>query len=118
VGGIDEKIEGFFRVCDSAGLTGKQGVLIPKRNRHHLMLNKEVTQAVAQGRFHVYAAENASEGIELLTGHVCGLPGTAGGYASDTLLGRAQKTLQTYRRACHLAEHPKVNHKHSRFRNP
>jgi predicted ATP-dependent protease len=118
VGGINEKIEGFFRVCDSAGLTGKQGVLIPKRNRHHLMLNKEVTQAVALGRFHVYAAENASEGIELLTGHVCGLPGTAGGYASDTLLGRAQKTLQTYRRACHLAEHPKVNHKHSRFRNP
>ena len=70
VGGINEKIEGFFRICDTAGLTGQQGVLIPQRNRRHLMLTSEVTQAVAQGRFHVYTAEHVSEGIELLTG--CG----------------------------------------------
>ncbi|MCF8161163.1 MAG: AAA family ATPase [Polaromonas sp.] len=106
VGGINEKIEGFFRICDRAGLTGEQAVLIPQRNRRHLMLSHEVTQAVAQGQFHVYTAEHVSEGIELLTGHASGLPGTASGYASDTVLGRAQETLQAYRRACRLADHP------------
>jgi len=114
VGGINEKIEGFFRICDSAGLTGLQGVLIPQRNRRHLMLSHEVTQAVAQGRFHVYTAEHVSEGIALLTGCTSGLPGTAGAYASGTVLGRAQKTLQAYRRACQLADHPKPGHRRRR----
>jgi predicted ATP-dependent protease len=114
VGGINEKIEGFFRICAQAGLTGEQGVLIPKRNRRHLMLSSEVAQAVAQGRFHVYAAEHVSEGIELLTGMPCGLPGTPRGYASDTVLGRAQETLQGYRRACHLATHPRVGRRRGR----
>jgi hypothetical protein len=78
------------------------------------MLSSEVTQAVAQGRFHVYTAEHVSEGIELLTGCASGLPGTASGYAPDTVLGRAQKTLQTYRRACQLADHPKIGHRRGR----
>jgi hypothetical protein len=78
------------------------------------MLSSEVTQAVAQGRFHVYTAEHVSEGIELLTGHVSGLPGTASGYAPDTVLGRAQKTLKTYRQACRLADAPKAGRKHGR----
>ena len=114
VGGINEKIEGFFRICATAGLTGLQGVLIPQRNRRHLMLSSEVTQAVAQGRFHVYTAEHVSEGIELLTGHPSGLPGMASAYAPDTVLGRAQKTLQAYRRACQLADHPKAGRKRGR----
>jgi predicted ATP-dependent protease len=114
VGGINEKIEGFFRICDTAGLTGQQGVLIPQRNRRHLMLSPEVTQAVAQGQFHIYTAEHVSEGIELLTGAVSGLPGTASGYAPDTVLGRAQKTLQTYRQACQLADSPKAGRKRGR----
>ena len=114
VGGLNEKIEGFYRICAQAGLTGEQGVLIPQRNRRHLMLSHEVTQAVAQGRFHVYTAEHVSEGIALLTGHASGLPGTASGYAQDTVLGRAQDTLQAYRRACHLAEQPRIGRKRGR----
>ena len=114
VGGINEKIEGFFRICDTAGLTGQQGVLIPERNRRHLMLSSEVAQAVAQGRFHVYTAEHVSEGIELLTGCASGLPGTASGYAPDTVLGHAQLTLQTYRRACQRVDSPKVGRKRGR----
>ncbi|MDP1655665.1 MAG: ATP-binding protein [Hylemonella sp.] len=99
VGGINEKIEGYFRSCELMGLTGEQGVLIPRRNRRHLMLDRRVVEAVAQGRFRIYTAELASEGMELLTGLPFGELGT-GGYPPDTVLGRAQKTLQDYRRAC------------------
>jgi len=99
VGGINEKIEGYFRSCELMGLTGQQGVLIPRRNRRHLMLDRRVVAAVAQGRFHIYTAELASEGMELLTGLPFGELG-AGGYPPDTVLGRAQKTLQDYRKAC------------------
>ncbi|MEA3394310.1 MAG: ATP-binding protein [Pseudomonadota bacterium] len=99
VGGINEKIEGYFRSCELMGLTGQQGVLIPRRNRRHLMLDRRVVEAVAQGRFHIYTAELASEGMELLTGLPFGELG-AGGYPPDTVLGRAQKTLQDYRKAC------------------
>jgi predicted ATP-dependent protease len=114
VGGLNEKIEGFYRICAQAGLSGEQGVLIPARNQRHLMLGAEVTQAVAQGKFHVYTAEHVSEGIELLTGHPSGLPGTASGYAPDTVLGRAQDTLQAYRRACHLVDHPRPGRRRGR----
>ncbi|WP_296495483.1 ATP-binding protein [Rhodoferax sp.] len=114
VGGINEKIEGFFRICATAGLTGRQGVLIPQRNRRHLMLSSEVAQAVAQGRFHVYTAEHVSEGIELLTGCASGLPGTASGYAPGTVLCHAEQTLQAYRRACRLAGRPNVGRKRGR----
>lgn len=99
VGGINEKIEGYFRSCELMGLTGEQGVLIPRRNRRHLMLDRRVVEAVAQGRFRIYTAELASEGMELLTSLPFGELG-AGGYPPDTVLGRAQKTLQDYRRAC------------------
>jgi len=99
VGGINEKIEGYFRSSELMGLTGQQGVLIPRRNRRHLMLDRRVVAAVAQGRFHIYTAELASEGMELLTGLSFGELG-AGGYPPDTVLGRAQKTLQDYRKAC------------------
>jgi len=99
VGGINEKIEGYFRSCELMGLTGAQGVLIPRRNRRHLMLDPRVVAAVAQGRFHIWTTELASEGMELLTGLPFGELG-AGGYPADSVLGRAQKTLQDYRKAC------------------
>jgi predicted ATP-dependent protease len=114
VGGINEKIEGYFRICETAGLDGKQGVLIPHRNRRHLMLESKLLQAVSQGLFHIYTAEHVSDGIALLTGYSSGMPIAAGGYAHDSVLGLAQKTLQSYRRACQLAEHPKVSRKNSR----
>jgi predicted ATP-dependent protease len=99
VGGINEKIEGYFRSCELLGLDGRQGVLIPQRNRRQLMLSPHVVQAVADGRFQVYTAEQASDGMELLTGQAFGTLGPRG-YAAKTVLGRAQKTLQDYRRAC------------------
>jgi len=110
VGGINEKIEGYFKSCELLGLDGTQGVLIPSRNRRHLMLDAGVVEAVALGRFHIYTATQASEGMELLTGVRFGSL-DVGGYAADTVLGMAQKTLQKYRHACeNLDTHPPERH--------
>ena len=114
VGGINEKIEGYFRVCETAGLDGSQGVVIPRRNRRHLMLERKVIEAVARGLFHIYTAEHVSDGMELLTGISFGVVGGAGDYSPDSVLGHAQKTLQTYRRACQVAGHQKPGRKSSR----
>lgn len=116
VGGINEKIEGYFRSCETVGLDGRQGVLIPHRNRRHLMLERKVVEAVAQGRFHVYTAERASEGLELLTGMSFGQMNPAGIYPPDSVLGHAQKTLQDYRRACQLSGQHKPGRKHKQPR--
>jgi predicted ATP-dependent protease len=99
VGGINEKIEGYFRSCELLGLDGHQGVLIPERNRRHLMLAKNVVEAVAKGRFHIYSADMASQGMELLTGTPFGHL-VSNEYPIDTVLGRAQRTLQAYRQSC------------------
>lgn len=72
IGGVNEKIEGFFDICRGRGLTGDQGVLIPAVNRKHLMLRQDVVEAVSAGRFHVYPVETVDEGIELLTGRPAG----------------------------------------------
>ena len=113
VGGINEKIEGFFRVCEAAGLDGAQGVLVPRRNLRHLMLGRHVLAAVREGRFHVHAVEDVSEAIELATGVPAGVADEHGNYPHGSVLGAAQKTLHAYRRACHVAEHPpqKVGHR-------
>jgi predicted ATP-dependent protease len=118
VGGINEKIEGYFRICAKAGLDGSQGVLIPQRNRRHLMLDREVAAAVANGLFHIHTAEHAGEGMELLSGLPFGAADAAGVYPSDSVLGKAQGTLLAYRRACqisghHEPEHPKPEHPRS-----
>jgi predicted ATP-dependent protease len=114
VGGINEKIEGFFRVCETAGLDGSQGVLIPHRNRRHLMLEHKIIDAVANGLFHIYTAEHASEGIELLTGLPAGSTNGTGNYPHDSVLGHAQNILLTYRRACQALDHPKTGRKQLR----
>ena len=114
VGGINEKIEGYFRVCETAGLDGSQGVLIPSRNRRHLMLERRVIEAVEQGLFHIYSAEHVSDGMELLMGLPAGVVDDEGNYPHGSVLGRAQKTLQSYRHACHASEHPKPGRKYLR----
>ncbi len=114
VGGINEKIEGYFRICETAGLDGHQGVLIPHRNRRHLMLDRAVAAAVGEGLFHIHTVEEVAEGIELLTGCPSGMGSLSGDYAPDSVLGRAQKTLQAYRRACQAADHPKSPRKNAR----
>jgi predicted ATP-dependent protease len=119
VGGINEKIEGYFRICVTAGLDGSQGVLIPHRNRRHLMLERNIVEAVEQGLFHIHTAEHAGEGMELLAGCPFGTADEAGSYPRDTVLGNAQRTLLAYRRACqisghHEPEHPKSGHRRVR----
>ncbi len=104
VGGVNEKIEGYFRTCETAGLDGHQGVLIPQRNRRHLMLTHKVVDAVSRGLFHIYTAEHVNEGIELLTGLPTGIVDKEGCYPSGSVLGLAQETLQAYRRACQEAD--------------
>lgn len=106
VGGINEKIEGWFKTCEQGGLTGQQGVLIPARNRRHLMLDAHVVDAVARGAFHIHTADTAAEGLALLTGADCGTR-EAGSYPPDSVLGRAEQTLLAYRRACQAMAQPK-----------
>jgi predicted ATP-dependent protease len=107
VGGINEKIEGYFRVCAEAGLTGGQGVLIPQRNRRNLMLDREVIDAVTQGLFHIHTAEQATDGLELLTGLTIGQANARGLYPKTSLLGQVQQTLAQYHRACNTHERHK-----------
>lgn len=104
VGGINEKIEGFFNICKRDGLTGDQGVLIPAQNRRNLMLNYAVIDAVRQGMFHIYTMQHVTEGIMLLTGMPAGLNAKKKKkYPSKTVLGQAEKTLITYRYACQMS---------------
>jgi predicted ATP-dependent protease len=107
VGGINEKIEGWFHACAAAGLDGTQGVLIPARNLRHLMLSRAIVDAVERGLFHVYTVGHVSEGIALLTGEASGMgPGVLPELAADvegTVLSRAEQTLRAFRRACQSA---------------
>ncbi len=102
IGGVNEKIEGYFRVCQALGLNGKQGVIIPKRNQRHLLLDNAVVQAVKNGQFHIVAIDHVLEGIEYLTGTPAGAPNKAGSYAStyskNSVMGHAEATLAAYRK--------------------
>lgn len=96
IGGVNEKIEGFFKVCQSKGLTGKQGVLIPHQNVRNLMLNEEVTEAVRNGTFHIYKVHTIEEGIELLTGVAAGEKDQQGNYEQETIFGKVAETLKQF----------------------
>ena len=85
IGGVNEKIEGFFRICLLAGLSGEQGVIIPHSNMKHLMLEDEVIEAVDNGQFHIYAVSTIDEGIELLTGIRAGKLREDGTYPENTV---------------------------------
>ena len=85
IGGATQKIEGFFEVCKAKGLANRQGVLVPRDNLKHLMLNDEVVAAVEEGRFHIYAVSTIDEGIEVLTGVPAGEPGEDGSYLDGTV---------------------------------
>jgi lon-related putative ATP-dependent protease len=96
IGGVNQKIEGFFEVCKTKGLTGRQGVLIPRANMKNLMLKREVIQAVEAGRFHIYPVETIEAGIETLTGVPAGTPDDKGNYPPESVYGRVQKKLLYY----------------------
>ncbi|MFC1878795.1 Lon protease family protein, partial [Chloroflexota bacterium] len=85
IGGVNEKIEGFFEVCRASGLTGEQGVMIPAGNITDLMLKRPVLEAVEQGKFHIWAIESVDEGIEILTGVKAGGRGEDGSFEADSI---------------------------------
>jgi predicted ATP-dependent protease len=96
IGGINQKIEGFFDLCKMRGLNGGQGVVIPGSNIQNLMLKKEVIDAVAAGHFHIYAVTAISEGIEILTGVPAGTPDRKGRFPEGTLFHKVQQRLETF----------------------
>ncbi len=93
LGGVNEKIEGFFDLCQARGLTGKQGVLIPVSNVDHLMLRSDVVEAVRNGLFALFPVTHVDEGIEILTGIPAGEPDASGNYPPDTINGMALARL-------------------------
>jgi lon-related putative ATP-dependent protease len=96
IGGVNQKIEGFFEVCRAKGLHGNQGVIIPRANRKNLMLKKEVIDAVKKKEFNVYQVATVEEGIEILTGKPAGKPDKNGNYPAGTVYGAVQQKLKRY----------------------
>ncbi len=96
IGGVNEKIEGFFDICQQLGAQGDEGVIIPAANRHHLMLKKEVVEAIDQGKFRVYAVETIDDAIEILTATTPGEPDSEGNYPEDSVYGLVEATLHRY----------------------
>ena len=93
IGGVNEKIEGFFDVCSARGLTGDQAVIIPSANVRHLMLRDDVVAAVAEGRFHVFAASTIDEALELLTGIPAGERSERGAWTADSVNAKVEARL-------------------------
>ncbi|MEN8198630.1 MAG: ATP-binding protein [Thermodesulfobacteriota bacterium] len=98
VGGINEKIEGFFDVCATRGLDGNQGVIIPESNLRHLMLKKEVVSGIEESLFNVYPVSSVDEAVSLLTGLDAGERDSEGGYPEGSLNGRVDATLLRFAR--------------------
>ena len=96
IGGATAKIEGFYEVCRSRGLDGKQGVMIPQANVRTVILRPDVAQAIADGRFHVWAVETIEEGVEVLTGVAAGVRGEDGQFPEGTLYRRVEDRLDEF----------------------
>ena len=96
IGGVNEKVEGFFEVCKAKGITGEQGVIIPYQNVKNLMLKKEVVQAVKDKEFHIYPAESVNQVIELLTGKEAGSRGSTGKFKTGTVNYLVDKKLREF----------------------
>jgi predicted ATP-dependent protease len=95
IGGVNEKIEGFFDVCRIKGLTGSQGVMMPESNVEDLMLREDVLEAVAAGKFHVWPVAQVEQGIELLTGRPAGKKGSDGKFEPGTVLALIDERLHS-----------------------
>jgi predicted ATP-dependent protease len=96
IGGVNEKIEGFFDACTARGLTGRQGVIIPATNVEHLMLREDVVAAVREGRFRVWTVSSVDEAIEILTGVEAGVRDAEGNYGEGTINARVQARLDSF----------------------
>jgi len=106
IGGVNEKIEGFFDICNQRGLSGEQGVLIPASNTKHLMLHHEVVDAVEGGKFAVYPVSNVDEGIELLTGIAAGERDTDGVFPEGSINRRVEDRLIHFSTQLRRLSHP------------
>jgi len=95
IGGVNFKVEGFYNVCKAKGLTGDQGVIIPKLNEQNLMLSDEVVQAVQEGMFHIWSVQEVEQGVEILTGIPAGKLDEAGNYPEGSVNFLVQKRLKT-----------------------
>ena len=92
IGGVNEKIEGFFHICEERGLSGEQGVIIPKQNVKNLMLEHSVVEAVKKGKFHIWSIGHISEGIEILTGvHAGHIRNQKGEFPPDTIFSKVEE---------------------------
>jgi predicted ATP-dependent protease len=105
IGGVNEKIEGFFEICRQRGLTGEQGVIIPGANVPHLMLRSDIRQAVEAGKFHVYAIDTVDDGLEILSGLEAGERAIDGSYPAGSFNDKVETRLQ--RMAERAREHEK-----------
>ncbi|HTP28751.1 MAG TPA: AAA family ATPase [Anaeromyxobacteraceae bacterium] len=106
IGGVNEKIEGFFDVCRARGLTGSQGVMIPAANTKHLMLREDVVAACAARQFHVFAVKDVDEGIEILTGVPAGSRGTDGRYPAGSVNARVAARIEEFARTARALAAP------------
>lgn len=104
IGGVNEKVEGFFAVCQARGLTGDQGVVIPRSNVQNLMLREEVVEAIRADQFHLWPVSHIDEGIEVLTGSAAGPRGQDGRFPPDTVHGRVESQLREMARRMQRAE--------------
>ena len=93
IGGVCAKIEGFFDLCRARGLTGAQGVLLPRPNLPHLVLRDDVAEAIGRGDFHLYAIERAAQGIEVLTGLPAGDRDAGGRFPASSVFGRVERRI-------------------------
>ncbi|HEY8090806.1 MAG TPA: hypothetical protein VIF09_23250, partial [Polyangiaceae bacterium] len=93
IGGVCAKVEGFFDLCKARGLTGAQGVLIPRPNLPHLVLRDDVAEAIARGEFHLYAVERSAQGIEVLTGLPAGERDAGGRFPAASVFGRVERRI-------------------------
>src|SRR3989339_1793754 len=99
IGGVNEKITGFFEICKERGLTGSQGVIIPIQNVSDLMLGQEIIDTVKAGKFHLYSIQKIEEGIDLLLGLPAGEMNEDGTYPPNTVFGKVDARLEELRKA-------------------
>lgn len=96
IGSVNEKVEGFFDVCCARGLTGQQGVIVPRSNVDHLMLRDRVLEAAQSNKFHIYAIDTIDEGIEILTGVEAGVRDASGAFPPHSINDKAQNRLMEF----------------------
>ncbi|MDD4781321.1 MAG: AAA family ATPase [Tissierellia bacterium] len=103
IGGVNEKIEGFFDICSLKGLTGDQGVIIPESNVDNLMLKDEVIEAVKNSKFHIYAVKKIEDGIEILTGVKAGERDQYGEYETDSIFYLANNKINKFNKVLKIS---------------